>query len=289
VAGVSAHAGRPLGSTDPADPQRTEYNQVINGGKDYTQTEFSNSAYASLGAGFGCQRGAAESVKPLPSPTSAASVFIDATPDQVNADGASTSLIEVAVSDQDGSPTANIFQGTSQALEPTAADTFPASVVADGRPVTFTTSYTNPAATPIIDPAVNLTLYPGTSATNLPASQVRLSYSTTGAAGPFTPIPLTGSTIGDGAITAVAPDIPIATIAAGATTTITYRLAIATGAAGGTAPRDLLRLEAFLEQLNPAAGTVTVLAETAAANVDVSDPARLPSGRGHVLGAIGTA
>lgn len=327
--------GPPLGSTDPGHPQGTEYNQLINGGEYYTQTEFSNSAYASLGTGFGCQQSAAASIKPALSPTSAASVFIDATPDTVNADGASASQIEVAVSDQDGSPaagdhvqfseyavtgsgvcgtlsrdsgvtdasgwlsatytssgsdeicavvatdalagksaTVDIFQGTSQAQAPTAADTFPTSMVADGRPVTFTTSFANPAATPIVDPAVNLTLFPGTSATNLRASQVRLSYSTTGAAGPFTPIPLTGSTIGDGAITAVAPDIPLATIAAGATTTITYHLAIAPGAAGGTAPNDLLRLESFLEQLNPAAGTITVLAETSATSVDVSD---LPS------------
>ena len=112
--------------------------------------------------------------------------------------------------------TADIFQGTSQAQAPTAADTFPTSMVADGLPVTFTTSFANPTATPIVEPAVNLTLFRGTSATNLDASQVQLSYSTTGAAGPFTPIPLTGSTIGDGAITAVTQDMPLATIAADA-------------------------------------------------------------------------
>ena len=41
--------GRPLGSTDPAHPKTTEYNQVINGGKYYTQAEFSNLAFSKLG------------------------------------------------------------------------------------------------------------------------------------------------------------------------------------------------------------------------------------------------
>ncbi len=198
--------GHPLGSTSPGDPQDTEYNQVINGGKYYTQTEFSNSAYATLGVGFGCQQSTAASVKPAPDPTAPASVFIDATPNAVDADGASTSLIEVAVSNQDGSPTvgdhvqfseyavtgsglcgtmsedsgvtdadgrlsatytssasdavcavvakdalagkaatANIYQGATQAQAPTATDTFPTSMVANGQPVTFTTSFGNPS------------------------------------------------------------------------------------------------------------------------------------------------
>ncbi len=46
--------GPPLGSTDPANPGSSEYNQVINGGKYYTQTEFSNHAFAAYGIGKGC-------------------------------------------------------------------------------------------------------------------------------------------------------------------------------------------------------------------------------------------
>lgn len=46
--------GTPLGSTDPNSPQTTEYNQAINGGHYYTQTEFSNYAYHRFGVGMGC-------------------------------------------------------------------------------------------------------------------------------------------------------------------------------------------------------------------------------------------
>jgi hypothetical protein len=49
------HYGEPLGSTDPDAPQTTEYNQVINGGRYYTQTQFSNYAYGHFGVGSGCQ------------------------------------------------------------------------------------------------------------------------------------------------------------------------------------------------------------------------------------------
>jgi hypothetical protein len=47
--------GQALGSTNPATPQTTEYNQLINGGHYYTQTVFSNYAYHRHGAGNGCQ------------------------------------------------------------------------------------------------------------------------------------------------------------------------------------------------------------------------------------------
>ena len=46
--------GAPLGSTNSSDPKGTEYNQVINGGKYYTQAEFSNLAFDKLGDGKGC-------------------------------------------------------------------------------------------------------------------------------------------------------------------------------------------------------------------------------------------
>ena len=46
--------GLPLGSTDPANPQGSEYNQVINGGKYYIQEEYSNASFASKGFAKGC-------------------------------------------------------------------------------------------------------------------------------------------------------------------------------------------------------------------------------------------
>jgi hypothetical protein len=47
--------GAPLGSTNAGNPGGTEYNQVINGGKYYTQSYFSNASFKSLGVGNGCQ------------------------------------------------------------------------------------------------------------------------------------------------------------------------------------------------------------------------------------------
>lgn len=117
--------GPPLGSTDESNPGSTEYNQVINGGKYYTQTEFSNHAFAAYGVGKGCAQseamaeGAATNPGSAQSPTSTSaasapggtatskalqarkvgSVFADAFPNALAADGTSTSDILVTVAD----------------------------------------------------------------------------------------------------------------------------------------------------------------------------------------------
>jgi hypothetical protein len=117
--------GPPLGSTDPSNPGTSEYNQVINGGKYYTQTEFSNRAFAAYGIGKGCTQsealaqGAATNPGSAPSGTSTSaasapgstattnalqarkvgSVFADAFPNALAADGTSTSDILVTVAD----------------------------------------------------------------------------------------------------------------------------------------------------------------------------------------------
>ncbi|UTI66960.1 hypothetical protein NBH00_12300 [Paraconexibacter antarcticus] len=58
--------GRPLGSADPGDPDHTKYNQLINGNMYYTQTEFSNIAFAKKGFGYGCQQRADAVTPPAP-------------------------------------------------------------------------------------------------------------------------------------------------------------------------------------------------------------------------------
>jgi hypothetical protein len=92
--------GIPLGSTSPGDPGSSQYNQVINGGKYYTQSEFSNSAYKSLGVGNGCalsegaiRRGVVSSRLILSSYLSDISL---------PADGGSTSTDHVWVTDKQG-------------------------------------------------------------------------------------------------------------------------------------------------------------------------------------------
>jgi hypothetical protein len=95
--------GPPLGSTDAHSAGTTEYNQVINGGKFYTQEEFSNLAFKNQGPGNGCVPNEAQAQHPA-DPTSAAvaSIFEDATPTRLPADGSSTASIFVVVGDYAG-------------------------------------------------------------------------------------------------------------------------------------------------------------------------------------------
>jgi hypothetical protein len=111
--------GAPLGSTSATHPDTTEYNQVINGAKYYTQEEFSDLAYASQGFGSGCQQTssagglASSSSGGSPSSTSGktqsaaapgvpAAVFSDAAPFILPADGKTTTDDRVVVTDENG-------------------------------------------------------------------------------------------------------------------------------------------------------------------------------------------
>ena len=99
--------GRPLGHTSAANPQGTEYNQVINGGKYYTQAEFSNLAFSKLGFGKGCALSEALAQNPSAAGTGTQATTIttvvnDATPTTLPADGKSTSKISMGIADQHG-------------------------------------------------------------------------------------------------------------------------------------------------------------------------------------------
>jgi hypothetical protein len=99
----SGFYGRALGSTDPAHPGTTAYNQVINGGKYYTQTEFSNTAYAKLGVGNGCQQNDAAATKtPTAASTNIGAVINDSYPDTVAANGKAKSKLDISVVDRAG-------------------------------------------------------------------------------------------------------------------------------------------------------------------------------------------
>jgi hypothetical protein len=89
------------------------YNTVINGHDYYTQTEFSNSAYAALGVGNGCVQtpfgavpmtGARTRTHNVTSVSS--DVSLDASPAAVPADGTSTSTVTITDLDADGEPVA---------------------------------------------------------------------------------------------------------------------------------------------------------------------------------------
>lgn len=98
----SYYYGAPLGSTDPASPQTTEYNQVINGGHYYTQTEFSNYAYHRLGVGLGCQPSESSARGPAPSGGSVTHIYSNLSPNTLPANGRGTSSLFVQVWDNSG-------------------------------------------------------------------------------------------------------------------------------------------------------------------------------------------
>ena len=110
--------GTPLGSTDPSNPDRTQYNQVINGGKYYTQTEFSNAAYAKFGVGNGCQQSRVGAQKPA---AGVARIVISsqAYPASLPADGRATAADEISIWDK---PTDNGIRGDSVSVSSYVVD-----------------------------------------------------------------------------------------------------------------------------------------------------------------------
>ena len=97
--------GQRLGSTNPSNKSGTEYNAVINGGKYYIQQLFSNFSYSRNGLGEGCTLSEALAQHPSASgngagATTVASVFSDATPTTLPANGTATSTIVAIVGDQ---------------------------------------------------------------------------------------------------------------------------------------------------------------------------------------------
>jgi hypothetical protein len=98
---------------------------------------------------------------------------------------------------------------------------------------------------------------------------VQLAYSLDGPDGEFTPVTLAGSTVDEGGIEGTVGEPAGTTIEPGQTLEVTYRIALADSVVddGATA---LLSIEAYLDQINPASGAGTNLADTAATDVFVS-------------------
>ena len=99
--------GRALGSTSASDPAGTEYNQVINGGRYYTQQMFSNSAYTKFGLGKGCALSQALAENPDAASaggggTVVVSSSVEATPDTLPAGAGGISRIVVTATDSSG-------------------------------------------------------------------------------------------------------------------------------------------------------------------------------------------
>jgi hypothetical protein len=366
--------GAPLGSTNPSDPSHSEYNQVINGGKYYTQSEFSNRAFQKLGYGKGCALSEAQ-VQSLAGGASSTSssgsggnggasassqskarssgpalitVVNDATPTTLPADGTSTAEVSLGVENAAGLSIADdpvhfsvgvrsgtgqcgtlstsdkstnsdgnaditytasrssvscwvlateayhgqaaqavIYQGTTQNQSPTFVASYPTTLHAGGSG-TFTIRATNPTSTPLLSTRPHFVVFPGDGATqNVNASQVRLSYSTTGPNGTFTSVPLTGSTIKEGAIQGYAGPLQGVTLPAHATTTYTFNVALAKSVPISK-NKPLMAFETYLDQINPADGTGATLADTYEYEIKVPSEASSNSPPTAVI-AIGAA
>ncbi|HEY6473820.1 MAG TPA: hypothetical protein VIY26_13090, partial [Acidimicrobiales bacterium] len=325
--------GPPLGSTDPKNPGRTEYNQVINGGKYYVQTEFSDAAYSSQGTGHGCVQSEALAQHPSsPSGTTVAFVFADAYPTRLASDGSATSSIRVGVGERNNQPVSGdpitfqtyvrsgkgrcgrlskgrattddggvvtvtytastsdvpcevaaiegdggqsadsvIYQGTSQAEAPTIHAKFPASVGAGGMPATFTVTLTNPSSTPVPNAQLTFSFFAGNSSSpKVDASEVHLAYSSAGVGGPFTAIALSGDTSNGDSITGYAGSPVGSTLPAKSTLMYTLHLSVDSDAPAESNNRPLLDIESYLEQIDSATGTGTVLDDSTAFDLQVT-------------------
>ena len=102
----------------------------------------------------------------------------------------------LAVDAEGGRPAqAVIYQGTLAKLSPSLSATFPTVLHPGASPTTFTIKAANPSTQLVPDARVDFAVFAGTDTSkNVDASQVHLSYSTTGPNGKFTDVPLSGST-----------------------------------------------------------------------------------------------
>ena len=179
----------------------------------------------------------------------------------------------LAVEAKGGKPAeAVIYQGTTQQQSPAFNASYPTTLPAGGS-TGFTIKAANPTSQPILSTRPHFVIFPGDGATkNVTASQVHLSYSTTGPSGAFTPVSLYGSTITDGAIQGYVGPLQGVTLAPDSTRTYTFDVALAS-----TVPvskrKPLLAFEGYLDQINPADGTGATLADTYAYQVIVPSEA----------------
>ena len=114
-----------------------------------------------------------------------------------------------------------IYQGTIQKQSPAFVAQYPTTLQAGASRISRSRPPTRrPQPVPAIRP--EFVIFPGDGATqNVNAGQVQLSYSTTGANGTFTSVPLTGSTINGGAIEGWVGPLQGLTLAPDSTTTYT--------------------------------------------------------------------
>ena len=96
-----------------------------------------------------------------------------------------------------------------------------------------------------------------------------MTYSTTGADGPFTDVGLTGSTADGNVIDAYVGNQRGATLAPGGSQTWTFHVSLASDVPG-SATTPLIAFEAYLDQINTASGSGATLADSYATDIKVT-------------------
>jgi hypothetical protein len=180
-----------------------------------------------------------------------------------------------------------IYQGTTQKQSPTFSASYPTKVQAGGS-TDFTVKATNPTSQPIFSTRPHFVIFPGDGATkNVNATQVHLAYSTTGPNGTFTVVPLTGSTIKEGAIQGYVGALGGLTLAPDSTRIYTFHVALAPSTPISH-NKPLLAFETYLDQIDPADETGATLGDTLASQVKVPSEASIGGSQG-MWAAIGAA
>jgi hypothetical protein len=164
-----------------------------------------------------------------------------------------------------------IYQGTSQSGAATIHAALPSTVAAGGTPVPFTVTLDNPAANPVPNAQIFFAFFPGDSSPGkVDASQVHLSYSTNGAAGPFTAIDLSGTTAKGDEINGYAGPLQGSTLGAHSKTPYTFHLSVDGSVPHESGSNALMAIEAYFQQIDSASGSGTVLDDSQAHDVHVT-------------------
>jgi hypothetical protein len=189
---------------------------------------------------------------------------------------ASTSDVDcwVLAVDAEGGRSAQavIYQGTVAKLSPTLAAAFPTVLHPGGAPATFTVKPANPSSQPVPDARVDFAVFAGTpSSKSVDASQVHLSYSTAGPDGPFTDIPLSGTTSEGNDIQGYLGVQQGATLTPDSSRTYTFDVTLASNVpTSNRAPT--ISFEAYLNQYDSASGSGITLSDTYATDIKVPAP-----------------
>jgi hypothetical protein len=179
-------------------------------------------------------------------------------------------------SERGRSAEAVIYQGDTQHQSPAISASFPTALQSGGAPATFTLKLVNTSSDELLGLLPHFVVFPASRQTgSVKADQVHLAYSTKGRNGPFTAVPLVGSTSKGNIIQGYIGPLWGTTLKSKASETVTLRVGLDRGVpVSKTAP--LLIFQTFLDQTDAADGSDSTLADTDGQLVTVPARAAAP-------------